>query len=713
MRRDSHTALLFTRIGLAGLSVIGWGCPGALPNTTYGLAAGSGAAGSAAVAMGGASGSAAVAMGGASSAVVAMGGAGGAAGAAAPPGIVLVRGSVVDARDGKTPITGEASATPYEGSAALHGKLLAGAFEITGPAAQAADLDMVITIKAEGFLPRKLAHPKAAGTSSPLPVVQLCPEADASKNDPDGDGICSQAEQQYGTDPAKADSDGDALSDGAELFGEFEGGTMYSIRALGANPNHKDVFLEIDFMPGKGPSQHDVGLVVAAFKKAPVTNRDNVPGIELHAYIDQEVPSTAVLLTYGEVEKIRSAKVDPRRRWSFHYGLFANRFETANNASSGLSLGTGATFIVTLAGPYPAYIKKEDIVPGTLMHELGHNLGLDHSGFTRGSDGKPVGNNEDNYRPHYFSVMNYNYQMTPFTVGGVTSLDYARHEVAGISENRVDEEVAFVPKPPKRASDSELMSFSNLRLCTNQAQDALSNPLLGNAYQDLDLNRNGKIDRGTRSTTGYKPNVFKRDLDGNRTYQDFEPLLDDWTNLVFDAFHNPVVPPGTNLRLVDDTVVCKGPPVIDPAAGEAQEPLPGDAEPPPGSDVPEGTEGVPGTSGLPDMPGVPEDGEAPSVPDPQNEGGEPIEGEAPSVPDPQDEGGEPVEGEAPSVPDPQDEGGEPAEGGEQSTPEQQPEDEYEDMTGSPDGTEDAEEPGVPGSSDVPAPDEEEEEEEEP
>jgi hypothetical protein len=53
---------------------------------------------------------------------------------------------------------------------------------------------------------------------------------------------------------------------------------------------------------------------------------------------------------------------------------------------------------------------------GTLMHELGHNLGLRHGGC-----------DDTNLKPEYASVMNYEYQMEGVTRGGMRGVvDYAR-----------------------------------------------------------------------------------------------------------------------------------------------------------------------------------------------------------------------------------------------------------------------------------------------
>ena len=72
------------------------------------------------------------------------------------------------------------------------------------------------------------------------------------------------------------------------------------------------------------------------------------------------------------------------------------------------------------------------MVAGTIMHELGHNLGLRHGG-----------NENQNYKPNYNSVMSYQYQFvgvdTNCTVIGDGLLDYSHGTRPDLNENALDE----------------------------------------------------------------------------------------------------------------------------------------------------------------------------------------------------------------------------------------------------------------------------------
>ena len=86
------------------------------------------------------------------------------------------------------------------------------------------------------------------------------------------------------------DSDGDGLLDDWEINGvdvDGDGVIDIDLPAMGANPMHKDIFLELDWRPGFPPQRAEIQKVKAAFAAAPIDaggipNPDGLPGITLH-----------------------------------------------------------------------------------------------------------------------------------------------------------------------------------------------------------------------------------------------------------------------------------------------------------------------------------------------------------------------------------------------------------------------------------------------
>jgi uncharacterized repeat protein (TIGR01451 family) len=88
------------------------------------------------------------------------------------------------------------------------------------------------------------------------------------------------------TTSASGDADGDGLLDGWETKGlDMDGnGTIdVNLPAMGANPLHKDLFLELDWEAGQQASRQDILAMKAAFAASPFTNPDGVNGVTFHA----------------------------------------------------------------------------------------------------------------------------------------------------------------------------------------------------------------------------------------------------------------------------------------------------------------------------------------------------------------------------------------------------------------------------------------------
>ena len=98
---------------------------------------------------------------------------------------------------------------------------------------------------------------------------------------------------------------GDGIPDTWKTIGidsNCTGTVDLDLGAMGASPNHKDVFLQLDYMTVSAqdlgldpnatykPSAGAIEYLVQAFNIAPVSNPDGTNGIHLHVIVGNEVP---------------------------------------------------------------------------------------------------------------------------------------------------------------------------------------------------------------------------------------------------------------------------------------------------------------------------------------------------------------------------------------------------------------------------------------
>lgn len=244
------------------------------------------------------------------------------------------------------------------------------------------------------------------------------------ETDSDGDRIPDVAEtntgiyidkMNTGTDPNLDDTDLDGISDGDEVSGTIDG---LGLNQMGANPNHQNIFLEVDWFDDSlecgahshRPTAAMVDRMIASFAAAPIVNPDGTTGIDMIVDYGQGPPfnsrggmvddvsgvdgNLVGGVNSAEYGAIKDANFHSVRENYFHYALHVHRYDTSSGSSGQAELG-GDDQIVSLY-----CFDSLTNTSNTMMHELGHNLGLRHGGSLSGP----------NYKPNYNSIMNYEFQ---------------------------------------------------------------------------------------------------------------------------------------------------------------------------------------------------------------------------------------------------------------------------------------------------------------
>ena len=288
--------------------------------------------------------------------------------------------------------------------------------------------------------------------------------------DTDGDGICDSWETPRGL-VVSLQSNGPIPAAGTPLHYE------YLCTAGGGpdpdcpNPNRPDIYVELDWMTDSANSHVPLAGVIQnvknSFLNAPVGSAPNT-GIVLHVQNGETTNSGDILwhknslytnwsnqaaypglyrikqYYFGTVAE-RNGQTVPALtggytpKWTpnfpdetikrkltakfevFHYAMIINK-RTEDVYSSGWAEPGGNDVVISLGG-FDPIMGSQDHQQGTFMHELGHNLGLQHGG----SDGS-------NYKPNYVSIMSYTFQFAE-TYDACRPLDYMNGLLTTLGES--------------------------------------------------------------------------------------------------------------------------------------------------------------------------------------------------------------------------------------------------------------------------------------
>jgi hypothetical protein len=363
------------------------------------------------------------------------------------------------------------------------------------------------------------------------------------------------------------DADGDGLCDSWETNGVDvqtpSGPVFVDLHAMGANPKHKDIFVQTDYMVASDhthkPDLSAIAAIVQAFANAPVANPDGSTGIALHVDCGSDCvmnPSNGTL--WGSLSKanslshsptlgaaaacnnclydwtnfldLKSAHFPPERASIFHYAIFAHDLSFPDPAISGISRlpSTGMSDFIVSLGEWKDHVGSVWEQAGTFMHELGHNLNLHHGG-----------NDDLDYKPNYLSIMNHLFQMSGLSILQPTtsnivpgSFDYSRFSgsvIPPLNEASLDESVGLNGGPVLQTYGTAYWGFGPSCL-NSQLNPPMTTPVTV-VNGSIDWNCDGRIE----STVAAEINLDSQ-LETLNSFNDWcakEPLPCQLTNVVF------------------------------------------------------------------------------------------------------------------------------------------------------------------------------------
>ena len=303
----------------------------------------------------------------------------------------------------------------------------------------------------------------ATGTTNPPGLVPV-PTFSNSCN-----GVITTAGQQLAdcviTNRYLPDTDGDGLANTWETNGiDINGDNSIDLRLPGANANHKNIYIETDYMELHRPFIQGLENTKTSFRNAPVTNPDNVNGITLDYNLNDEnngqgIPHQDLVTLNFLQDRIKpewfgtedqrndpnAANILAAKKHVYHYALFAHMqtLPPNNDGSAGVGDLPGMNFLMSfgkegweadLATGHPVGTPTHQGF--TYMHELGHNIGLLHGGF----ESAPT------CKPNYLSAMNYLFSLGQFVAD--SPLDFSRSALDTLNENSLNEQTGFSASTP-------------------------------------------------------------------------------------------------------------------------------------------------------------------------------------------------------------------------------------------------------------------------
>ncbi|WP_261404571.1 hypothetical protein [Chenggangzhangella methanolivorans] len=176
----------------------------------------------------------------------------------------------------------------------------------------------------------------------------------------------------------------------------------------------------------------------------------------------------------------------------------------SNGGSSGLARGIPASDFIETLGRFSSNPGTFAQRAGTIMHELGHTLGLRHGGV-----------DHENYKPNHLSVMSYLNQFDWVLKDGGPLLDYDRFSFSDLNEGALNEGAGL----DATAGDVALSGYG-----VRWVRSGFIRQKNNAAGSNVDWNINGSIE-----------NPISADINNTGTVSTLRGGFVEWSNLIFAA----------------------------------------------------------------------------------------------------------------------------------------------------------------------------------
>ena len=336
----------------------------------------------------------------------------------------------------------------------------------------------------------------------------------------------------------------DLDKDGIPDVNEIPGSTFFGLPLYdwGARSNIADIFVHISYMEaddrGIIPQKPALDKIVAAFANKNINVHfdvgdlfDQALGADPNDYDLSDTNHTVPYLS--NVENFTSVSITYKnlylpadKKKIFYYALFGNTYIPPGRTSSysGVANVRGTRMLITLGSRFTSETSSNFVInrqAGVLMHELGHNLGLLHGG-----------NESQNFKPNYLSIMNYMYgsrRGLPFTFGQASERYYFQLRY------HITNEAALTNLSDGPYTETSKLDFSDgTSINLNEANLNEYNGI-GRDLGAIDWNTNGS----TNSNLFYNINPDPYNIINADSYTNISILSDynDWDNLYFIFYH--------------------------------------------------------------------------------------------------------------------------------------------------------------------------------